>query len=129
MSQKNQPLVMVFSGQGPQNLAMGRTLFAEMPIFRDTLISLDKQYKKSTGISLINDIGLFGNKVGSEEDLNKPEYTVVSIAFIQLALFELLKHYDITPDIVVGHSLGEMSMLYASGLHYLILGQYKYIVF
>ena len=67
---------MVFSGQGPQNLAMGRALFAQAPIFRDTLRLLDDQYKASTGISLIDDVGLFGNKVGSDEDLNQPQYTV-----------------------------------------------------
>lgn len=115
MKQKKQALVMVFSGQGPQNLAMGRTLFDQAPIFRDTLRLLDNQYKASTGISLIDDVGLFGNKVGTEEDLNQPHHTVVSISFIQLALFELLKHYGVTPDIVVGHSVGEMPMLYASG--------------
>jgi acyl transferase domain-containing protein/NADPH:quinone reductase-like Zn-dependent oxidoreductase/pimeloyl-ACP methyl ester carboxylesterase/acyl carrier protein len=115
MSQKNQPLVMVFSGQGPQNLAMGRALFAQVPIFRDTLRLLDDQYKASTGFSLIDDIGMFGSKVGSEEDLNQAHYTVISLSFMQLALFELLKHYGVTPDIVVGHSVGEMPMLYASG--------------
>jgi len=115
MSIIDKPLVMVFSGQGPQNLAMGRVLFDKIPLFNETIRGLDALYKEDTGISLIDDIGLFGNKVGSDDSLNLPHYTVVSIAFLQLSLFELLrKQYEIIPDVVVGHSLGELAMLYAS---------------
>jgi acyl transferase domain-containing protein len=116
MKAKHTPLIMVFSGQGPQTLSMGRILFNKIPMFRDTIIKLDKLYKKQTDISLIKDVGFFGNKVATDEELNQPNYTVITLSFLQLALFELLKNqFEIKPNVVVGHSLGELAMLYASG--------------
>lgn len=108
-------IVMVFSGQGPQNIAMGRGLYERFPHFRNTIKGLDLLYQSKTGISLIEDIGLFGPKIGTEENLNLPQYTIISLAFIQLGLLELLRYYEVFPDVVVGHSLGELAMLHASG--------------
>ncbi|EEB99772.1 hypothetical protein MPER_00465, partial [Moniliophthora perniciosa FA553] len=39
----------------------------------------------------------------------------VSITFFQIALFDLLVYLGLKPDAIVGHSIGETAVLYASG--------------
>lgn len=113
-SQK-QPLVFVFSGQGPQNLMMARELYHGFPVFRESLKRSDAICKKSLGFSLIDDRGLFGSKVGVADTLESVDMIVLAIVFLQIALFDLLKSYQIKPDIVIGHSIGEVAVFYASG--------------
>lgn len=40
------PVIMVFSGQGPQHNHMGRGLFRTYKVFRDTILELDGVYEK-----------------------------------------------------------------------------------
>jgi acyl transferase domain-containing protein len=109
------PLCMVFSGQGPQNLKMGRGLFKAFPHFRKVIEQCDALYQKSSGISLIHDVGLFGDFVGKPEDVHRIDITLPSLIFLQIALFELWKYFGVQPTVVMGHSFGEMCSIYASG--------------
>ncbi|KAJ7776526.1 hypothetical protein DFH07DRAFT_798454 [Mycena maculata] len=117
------PIAFIFSGQGPQNLAMGRGLFAAFPVFRSTILELDDVYRREIGESLLETTGLFV----SEDALTSPPslalsptgwpvtITVAAIAMLQMALFDLLVSVGITPGSLVGHSAGETALLYASG--------------
>ncbi|OCH84204.1 putative polyketide synthase [Obba rivulosa] len=110
------PLVFVFSGQGPQHIDMGRELFETFPAFRDSVREMDDVFKKVTGKSIINDWGLFnGNASTTLPDTWPISLILPSIAVFQIALFDLLVHLGIKPDIVLGHSAGETAVLYASG--------------
>ncbi|KAJ7484906.1 hypothetical protein B0H11DRAFT_1163748 [Mycena galericulata] len=113
------PLAFVFSGQGPQHLEMGRQLFAQYPVFRNTIIELDKVYRRIKGVSLIESTGLFDQPTAPTIAL--PDFgwpvviTLSAIAMVQMALFDLLKSVGILPDMMLGHSAGETAPLYASG--------------
>ncbi|KAJ7493888.1 hypothetical protein FB451DRAFT_1491404 [Mycena latifolia] len=117
------PLAFVFSGQGPQHLDMGRQLFAEYPVFRNTVIELDDVFRRIRGVSLIKSTGLFA-LAGSHSSaptitLSDGGWPVVitacAIAMVQMAMFDLLKSLGIVPYLVLGHSAGETAALYASG--------------
>ncbi|KAJ7467711.1 hypothetical protein FB451DRAFT_1092851 [Mycena latifolia] len=112
-------LAYVFSGQGPQHLEMGRQLFAEYPVFRNTILELDDVYRRVTGASLIESTGLFAPSASPTitlPDLGWPTIIAASsIAMVQIALCDLLKSVGIVPDMVVGHSAGETAAVYASG--------------
>ncbi|KAJ6550493.1 beta-ketoacyl synthase [Mycena vulgaris] len=117
------PLAFVFSGQGPQHLEMGRQLFAEFPVFRNTIIELDDVYRHVKGVSLITSTGLFA-LAGSQftaPTITLPDFgwpvviTLSAIAMVQLAMFDLLKSVGVLPDMILGHSAGETAILYASG--------------
>ncbi|KAJ7239968.1 hypothetical protein B0H12DRAFT_1237450 [Mycena haematopus] len=112
-------LVYVFSGQGPQHLEMGRQLFADYPVFRNTILELDDVYRRITGASLIESTGLFAPSISPAitlPDLWWPTILAASsVAMIQIALCDLLKSVGIVPDMVVGHSAGETAAVYASG--------------
>ncbi|EGN93606.1 hypothetical protein SERLA73DRAFT_97544 [Serpula lacrymans var. lacrymans S7.3] len=110
------PVVMIFSGQGPQHDDMGKELFKEFPVFRDSILEMDEVFKSMTGKSIIHDFGLF--RWDSESKLRDTwpiSIILPSIAMFQVALFDLFVSLGIKPDVVVGHSAGETAMLYASG--------------
>ncbi|GFW58514.1 fatty acid synthase [Trichonephila clavipes] len=63
-------------------------------------------------------IDLFGILKGSSNDSHDDRnitVSFVSICSIQIALVDLLKHLDVTPDGMVGHSTGELLCAYADG--------------
>ena len=86
------------------------------PIFRQSILELDACYKSRTGTSLVDDIGLFGNYTNNNLPAVWPISLILpTITVVQLALFDLLISFGLTPDILIGHSAGETSLLYASG--------------
>ncbi|KAJ7606255.1 hypothetical protein FB45DRAFT_1068712 [Roridomyces roridus] len=108
------------AGQGPQNLEMGRGLFAVFPVFRSTILELDGVYRRVVGESLLETTGLFISSASSPSIVLSPDgwpvtITVSAIAMLQIALFDLLVSVGITPSSLAGHSAGETAVLYASG--------------
>ncbi|KAJ7325468.1 hypothetical protein DFH08DRAFT_787573 [Mycena albidolilacea] len=111
------PVVFVFSGQGPQHFQMGRQLFKQYSVFKESIERMDRVHKAFTGVSLMAETGLFAD-VSSAQPL--PEIwpvhiTLPALCMLQMALFDLLASLGIFPDIVLGHSAGETAMAYASG--------------
>ncbi|EJD43640.1 ketoacyl-synt-domain-containing protein [Auricularia subglabra TFB-10046 SS5] len=108
--------VFVFSGQGPQHLLMGKELFDQCIPFRNTVLELDELYSEITGESLRLDHGLFGGS-GSKAlgDIWPIAVTLPALTVFQLALFDTLVSIGVKPDALVGHSAGEVAVLYASG--------------
>lgn len=110
------PIAFVFTGQGPQHLRMGQSLFATSEVFRNTILELDQVYETVTGHSLIKTTGLFDNSFPSSlPAVWSVEHTLPALCMVQIALFDLLASVGVKPDILVGHSAGETAMLYASG--------------
>ncbi|PCH39753.1 hypothetical protein WOLCODRAFT_161855 [Wolfiporia cocos MD-104 SS10] len=111
------PVVFVFPGQGPQHINMGRQLAKRFPIFYNTIAELDECHRNVTGGSLVEQVGLFSDSVTAQA---LPPVWSVSVIFpsmvmVQIALFELLRSLGLRPNVLVGHSAGETSLLYASG--------------
>jgi acyl transferase domain-containing protein len=139
----NSPIVMVFSGQGkfalvlmlpshiclltyfyerigPQHFNMGRDLYKTYQAFRDSVDHTDSIYTStSSGESIKKTLGLFDGPFVDpvpKGSLSKVRDTVIAIVTCQLALYDLYKSMNVIPDIVMGHSLGEIAMQYASGV-------------
>ncbi|KAJ6517364.1 hypothetical protein C8R47DRAFT_960482, partial [Mycena vitilis] len=115
------PLAFIFSGQGPQNLAMGRGLFASSPVFRSAILELDTVFTAVQGYSLLESTGLFLPISSTPPSMVLPAtgwpvlVTVASIAMLQIGLFDLLVSLGVAPSCFAGHSAGETAILYASG--------------
>ncbi|NOK59263.1 MAG: Non-ribosomal peptide synthetase component F [Chloroflexi bacterium AL-N10] len=109
----NQPkLAFVFTGMGPQWWAMGRELFAQEPVFRDTIEECDRLFQQHAGWSLLNE----WFKDEAESRMAETEIAQPANAMLQIALVTLWQSWGITPDVVVGHSVGEVGAAYASGI-------------
>jgi acyl transferase domain-containing protein len=110
------PIVFMFTGQGPQHINMGRGLFNTFDVFRESILEMDKICENFTGESLIKTSGLFdGDNTTLLPSVWSVEITSPAMAIIEIALFDLLASVGVKPDILVGHSMGETPLLYASG--------------
>ncbi|GKZ27179.1 type I Iterative Polyketide synthase (PKS) [Aspergillus brasiliensis] len=104
-------LAFVFTGQGAQWSGMGRELLIYQ-VFRESLEDAGA-YLVSLGCtwSLISE--LLRDELSSRIDspaLSQPICTAV-----QVALVDLMRHWNVNPCAVVGHSSGEIAAAYAKG--------------
>ena len=108
---KEQKLVFVYTGMGPQWWAMGRELLATEPVFRAAAEKCDAIFQKHAGWSILEAM------LVDEEDSEMAETRVAQPAnvVIQIGLTELWRSWGIEPDAIVGHSVGEIVSGYVSG--------------
>lgn len=111
---KKQRLVFVFSPRGSQWQGMGRQLFIENPVFRDTIVACDKIIRQLLGWSLTEKYE--ANSMSDEEGRTSPEdHIETEITAFQLGMVELLRNEGILPDAVAGLSGGEFCAAYMAG--------------
>ena len=97
-------IAFLFTGQGSQYADMGRTLFETQPIFRQALQKCDNILSQYLTHSIID---LIYSKNETKELLHLTAYTQPALFSIEYALAILWRSWGITPDIVLGHSVGE----------------------
>ena len=106
-------IVFVFTGQGAQWYAMGRSLLFQFPIFRDSIID--------SGV-ILRDLGaswdLLEELLSSEAEsrINESEIAQPATTALQIALVDLLANFGIRPQTVIGHSSGEITAAYTAGV-------------
>ena len=105
-------LVMVFSGMGQQFWSMGRALLEQDQEFCKTIKSIDTHLQQldkhfSIYVELL--------QAEAESQINDTCIAQCSIFALQVGVYEWLQKRGITPDAVVGHSVGEAAAAYVSG--------------
>ncbi len=100
-------LCFMFPGQGSQKPGMLRTLGKEIEKVEEIFQMANEICGKD-----LKDLCLNAN----EEQLKKTENTQLVVTAMNLAYFTLLEKEGIHPDLVLGHSLGQFSALYAAGV-------------
>ncbi|GGK32567.1 hypothetical protein GCM10010965_26860 [Caldalkalibacillus thermarum] len=108
------PIVFLYSGQGSQYLQMGYTLFKSQPVFREAILKCATYLKSNHGLSIL-DI-LYTEQEQESKQIHQTANTQPILFAIQYALTELWKSFGITPDYVVGHSIGEYAAAVAAGM-------------
>jgi [acyl-carrier-protein] S-malonyltransferase len=98
--------VIMFPGQGSQQVGMGRDIADE----HESAGNIFKVADEALGFSL-SDLCFSG----PEEELKLTYHTQPAILTTSMALYEVLKGNLPAPNFVAGHSLGEYSALVASG--------------
>lgn len=104
--------VFVYTGMGPQWWAMGRELYATEPVFRNAVDNCDTLFHKLSGWSILDEM------LADEEKSRMTETTVAQPAnfVLQVGLTALLRAQGIEPAAIVGHSVGEVTAAYVSGV-------------
>ena len=102
----------VFSGQGPQWYAMGRELVEEEPVFREIITKCDELLRPLSGWSLLDELG----RTEENSRLDQTEVAQPALFALQIALAALWKSWGVTPNAVVGHSVGEIAALHIAGV-------------
>lgn len=105
-------LVWVFSGMGQQWWAMGRQLLTEEPIVQETVKEISTLFSQHTqSWELYDEL----TKDETTSRINATEIAQPCIFALQVALARLWQARGVQPDIVMGHSVGEVSTAYIGG--------------
>ena len=111
-SRKAATVAFVYTGQASQWPGMGAALYESEPVMRAVLDRCDDMLERERGASLLD--VMFG-RPGAAGDLDDPRWKQPAIYALECALAALWSSLGIRPDVVLGHSLGEIAAAHTAG--------------
>ncbi len=112
-TQRASKVAFVFTGQGNQWVGMGEVLYRTEPVFRAVMDRCDQLIREERGVSLLEI--MFG-RPEADGNLDEPRWTQPAIYALECGLTALWESVGIRPEVVVGHSLGEIAAAQAAGV-------------
>ncbi|MCU8054801.1 phosphopantetheine-binding protein [Shewanella sp. SM34] len=111
----------LFAGQGSQYLNMGRELACHFPEMRQQVTASDKVFARHGQTPLSNILypipAFDADAVKAQEAaLTNTMFAQSAIGAVSMAQYSLLTQAGFAPDMVAGHSFGELSALCAAGV-------------
>jgi len=103
--------VLIFPGQGAQRLGMGRQLYERYSVFSAAFDAVAAELDRHLRLPL-RDV-IWG---GDQGLVDSTEFAQPGLFAVEVALWELLKHWGIRPDFVMGHSVGELTAAHVAGV-------------
>jgi len=105
-------IAFLFTGQGSHYPAMGKELYANSSLFRETIDEFEQ-------IARIHGFPSFIPLIdGSAQDVSSLSPVVVQLGVVcfEMAMAKLWESWGIKPNVVLGHSLGEYAALNVAGI-------------
>lgn len=99
-------IVFVFPGQGAQWIGMGKELIKRETVFKMAMEECNQAFQKFVNWDLFDML---------DQPLEAIDVIQPVIVAVEIALAKWWQHMGITPDVVVGHSMGEVAAAYIAG--------------
>ncbi|HEX3760995.1 MAG TPA: beta-ketoacyl synthase N-terminal-like domain-containing protein [Kofleriaceae bacterium] len=110
-------LAFAFTGQGAQRAGMGMQLAERWPIIADTLQGCDAIFRAETGLPRgLREVMWAAPGTPAAALLDRTDYTQAALFALEYALFGWWRALGCTPDVVLGHSIGEIAAACAAGV-------------
>ncbi|GJL65670.1 MAG: hypothetical protein NPIRA05_06410 [Nitrospirales bacterium] len=104
--------VFVYTGMGPQWWGMGQELYRYHAVFKHAVDEADEIFREISGFSILNEM----SKDEATSRITETHIAQPANFVLQYALTQALRAEGVVPAAVVGHSVGEISSAWASGM-------------
>ncbi|MFJ4153135.1 SDR family NAD(P)-dependent oxidoreductase [Streptomyces galbus] len=109
------PVCFLFPGQGAQRTGMGRGLYEAFARYAEAFDAVCQVVDPLLGRSL-RALVLADENSAEAELLHRTEFAQPALFAVEVATFRLLESWGVVPDVVVGHSVGEVAAAHVTGV-------------